>query len=86
MGLKQLVTQSLKEYEALALALARDRSRLGALRAHLIHERERLPLFDTPRFCRHLEQAYRHMWRTYRDGKPAATFRVERIATDGSGA
>lgn len=78
-GLQQLVTQSLEEYEALALSLARDPERLGALRAHLTQGRERLPLFDTPRFCRHLEQAYRHMTRTQRDGKPAATFHVERI-------
>jgi protein O-GlcNAc transferase len=80
-GLKQLIAQSLEEYEALALALARDRGRLRALRAHLTGDRERLPLFDTPRFCRHLEQAYRHMWRTCVEGKPAATFHVERIGT-----
>ena len=80
-GLKELVTHSLEEYEALALALARDRDRLRSLRTHLSHERERLPLFDTPRFCRHLEQAYRQMWRTQREGKPAATFHVSRIET-----
>jgi predicted O-linked N-acetylglucosamine transferase (SPINDLY family) len=80
-GLKQLITQSLEEYEALALALARDRGRMRALRAHLADDRERLPLFDTPRFCRHLEQAYRHMWRTYLDGKPATTFHVASIET-----
>jgi predicted O-linked N-acetylglucosamine transferase (SPINDLY family) len=84
-GLRQLITQSLEEYEALALALARDRETLSALRAQLTHERERLPLFDTPRFCRHLEQAYRHMWRNYRDGRPAATFHVEGVETPGSG-
>jgi protein O-GlcNAc transferase len=85
-GLKQLITQSLDEYEALALALARDREKLSALRAHLTRERQRLPLFDTPRFCRHLEQAYRYMWRTYRDGRPVATFHVEPIETHGFGA
>jgi len=78
-GLQELVTGSLEEYAALALALARDRKRLSALRAHLSDARERLPLFDTPRFCRHLEQAYRQMWQTYREGRPAATFHVGRI-------
>ena len=82
-GLNELVTQSLEEYEALALVLARDRERLRSLRAHLSRDRERLPLFDTPRFCRHLEQAYRQMWRTYREGKPAATFHVSPIGTAG---
>jgi len=78
-GLEQLVTHSLEEYEALARALAHDRDRLTSLHAHLSHERERLPLFDTPRFRRHLEQAYRQMWRTHREGRPAATFHVDRI-------
>jgi predicted O-linked N-acetylglucosamine transferase (SPINDLY family) len=80
-GLKDLVAHSLEEYEAIALALARDRDRLRSLRAHLSHEREQLPLFDTPRFCSHLEQAYRRMWQTHREGKPAATFHVDRIGT-----
>ncbi|HEY2036370.1 MAG TPA: tetratricopeptide repeat protein [Steroidobacteraceae bacterium] len=75
-GLKELVTDSLAQYEALALALARDRERLAALRQHLAWGREGLPLFDTPRFCGHLEEAYRHMWRTYRDGEPPTSFRV----------
>ncbi len=75
-GLQELVTDSLAQYEALALRLARDRERLAALRQHLAQGRERLPLFDTPRFCGHLEEAYRQMWRTHRDGKPPASFRV----------
>jgi protein O-GlcNAc transferase len=80
-GLTDLVTNSLEEYEALALALARDRQRLASLHAQLSHERLRLPLFDTPRFCGHLEQAYRHMWRTHREGRPASTFHVSRLET-----
>lgn len=85
-GLKELVTHSLEEYEALALALARDRARLKSLHAHLSQQRERLPLFDTPRFCRHLEQAYRHMWRTHQDGKPAETFHVGQKYASGTAA
>jgi predicted O-linked N-acetylglucosamine transferase (SPINDLY family) len=83
-GLQQLITYSLEEYEALALALARDHARLSVLRAHLTYARDRLPLFDTPRFTRHLEQAYRQMWRDHRDGKSPATFRVARDEADGS--
>lgn len=54
-GLPELVTHSLSEYEALALALARDPSRLGSLRARLAVNRREAPLFDTARFCRQLE-------------------------------
>ena len=79
-GLPQLVTRSLEEYEALALELARSPARLGAIRAHLTGRREALPLFDTPRFCRHLEAAYRHMWLLHREGRPPETFAVKRLA------
>ncbi len=80
-GLEDLVTRSLAEYEELAIELARDEERLNAIRARLSGGRERLPLFDTPRFCRHLEQAYRHMCRRDRNGEPPATFRVDPCAT-----
>jgi len=62
-GLSELVTSSLEEYETLALELARSPARLAALRARLTSNREALPLFDTPRFCRNLEQAYRQVLR-----------------------
>lgn len=62
-GLPELVTTSLEEYEALALALARDPARLATLRARLAATRETAPLFDTPRYTRHLEDAYHTMWR-----------------------
>jgi predicted O-linked N-acetylglucosamine transferase (SPINDLY family) len=61
-GLGELVARTLAEYEALALGLARDRPRLEALRRRLREERERAPLFDTPRFTRGLEAAYERMW------------------------
>jgi len=76
-GLGELVTTTLEEYERLALALARDPARLRALRSRLLRARDTAPLFDTPRFCRHLEAAYRQMWLTHSAGRPAQTFRVE---------
>ena len=80
-GLPELVASSVEEYELLALALARDRVRLASLRARLTRDREALPLFDTPAFCRHLEAAYRHMWLLCLEGRAPETFRVERIET-----
>jgi predicted O-linked N-acetylglucosamine transferase (SPINDLY family) len=85
-GLEELVTHSLAQYETLALELARDAQRLSAIRARLAAGREQLPLFDTPRFCRHLEQAYRRMWQRHRDGEPPVTFRVEPSAAPASAA
>lgn len=60
-GLPELITDTLEDYEALALALARDPARLKALRDKLAANRAAAPLFDTPRFARNLEAAYMAM-------------------------
>jgi predicted O-linked N-acetylglucosamine transferase (SPINDLY family) len=61
-GLPELATRSLAEYEALALQLAGDRGRLRQLRERLAANRGAAPLFDTERFRQNLESAYRAMW------------------------
>jgi predicted O-linked N-acetylglucosamine transferase (SPINDLY family) len=60
-GLPELITETAEDYEALALALARDPARLKALRDKLATNRATAPLFDTPRLARDLEAAYRTM-------------------------
>ena len=54
-GLPELVTETAEDYEALALALARDPERLKSLRDRLATNRAIAPLFDTPRLARDLE-------------------------------
>jgi predicted O-linked N-acetylglucosamine transferase (SPINDLY family) len=66
--LPELIAGSIEEYEALALKLARDPGRLAELRGKLVRNRNTAPLFDTPRFARHLESAYEIMWRHYLSG------------------
>jgi protein O-GlcNAc transferase len=53
--LPELVTQSLEEYEAPALKLARESAFLSAYRERLEENRPTAPLFDTVPFCAHLE-------------------------------
>jgi protein O-GlcNAc transferase len=60
-GLPELITESAADYEALALALVRDPTRLSALREKLASARATAPLFDTPRLARDLEAAYLRM-------------------------
>jgi len=67
-GLPELVTGSSQEYEALALALARDPQRLAAIRAKLAANCVDAPLFDTARFTRDLERAYDRAHALYREG------------------
>jgi len=62
-GLPELVTDSAQKYEDLAVRLATRPTTLARLRRRLARERLRLPLFDTPRQVRHLEQLYRQVAR-----------------------
>jgi predicted O-linked N-acetylglucosamine transferase (SPINDLY family) len=80
-GLPELVTSSLAEYEELAAALALDRDRLATVKAKLMRNRETQPLFDTARFTRDLEAAYTIMWERQQDGLPAASFAVNSTPT-----
>jgi predicted O-linked N-acetylglucosamine transferase (SPINDLY family) len=76
-GLPELVTQSLEDYEALALKLARDPDLLSGIRRKLQDNLGVTPLFDTDRFRHHLEAAYSTMVDIQRRGQPPRSFRVE---------
>lgn len=76
-GLPELVTPSLGEYEALALHLARDPGAIFALKAKLARNRDVFPLFDTVRFTRNLEAAFTTMCERQRRGQPPENFAVE---------
>ena len=78
-GLPDLVTTNLADYEALALKLATDPSALGKVRARLAANRSTFPLFDTDRFRRHIEAAYTTMWDIHQRGEAPRSFRVEPI-------
>lgn len=57
-GLPELVTQTLEDYEALALRLAREPELLQGLKSRLKNNRASMPLFDGMRFCRNIEAAF----------------------------
>ena len=59
--LPELITRTPADYEATALALARDPTRLKNLREKLAASRATTPLFDTAKFTRGLEAAYETM-------------------------
>lgn len=75
-GLRELVTTNLKDYEALALSLARDPWRLAAIKMKIARSRDALPLFDTDRFCLNIEAAYIKMWELWRTGEKPRSFAV----------
>lgn len=75
-GLPELITHSREEYEQAAIQFASDPALLAALHERLAAEKPRSPLFDTPRFLRHLETAYRTMWLRHAEGLPPQSFDV----------
>ena len=60
-GLPELMTENLADYEALALALARDPARLQGLKDRLAQNLPTAPLFDAERFRQGIEAAYVRM-------------------------
>ncbi len=77
MGMPDLVADSLEEYEALALRLARDPGARAELRTRIAANRPIMPLFDTARFVRNLERAYERMWDIHCAGQPPQPIRIE---------
>jgi len=75
-GFAELITDNLKDYEDLAVALAKDKPRLAALRARLVRDAPQSPLFATAAWTRHLEQAFRTMYETSQAGRTAESFAV----------
>ena len=61
LGLPELITETPAQFEALAIALAKEPARLKHLRQQLQENRLSAPLFDTRLFARHIEQAYTQM-------------------------
>ncbi len=75
-GLPELITASLDDYEALALKLAREPALLASLKDKLARNRSTCPLFDTRRYTRALEAAYITMWQRHQNGEPPQHFAV----------
>jgi protein O-GlcNAc transferase len=75
-GLPELVTTSLAEYESLARRLASAPAELQRLRERLKENLGSAPLYDTPRYVRNLEAAYEQMWAQHLAGRPPQRIEV----------
>ena len=76
-GMEELVTETIADFEGLAVALATDRDRLRALREKLAANRLTCALFDTARFTRNIETAYRTMHARWLAGEAPAAFSID---------
>ena len=78
-GMPELVTRTVDEYQRLAFRLATVPGDLAGLRTRLAANRDTTPLFDAPRLTRHLERGYELMWENHRQGRPPRTLVVPRL-------
>jgi predicted O-linked N-acetylglucosamine transferase (SPINDLY family) len=78
-GLPELVTNNLEEYESFALRLANEPAALQKLREKLARSRRDCAFFDSDRYRRHIESAYTTMWQLWQDGKPPQSFSIKAI-------
>ena len=75
-GLPELITSSLADYERRALDLARDKDLLDTLRGRLQSHRSTTTLFDSGLFARNIEKAFQTMWEIHASGSGPFSFRV----------
>lgn len=68
--LPELIAYSIEEYVQKAVYYATHPQELAVLRQRLISKRAQLPLFDTPNFVKHLENAYSQMAKMAWAGEP----------------
>ncbi len=66
--LPELITSNQLEYESLAIELAMHPEKFKAITAKLSRNILTTPLFDTPLFTKHIEDAYTQMYEQYQDG------------------
>ncbi len=79
-GLPELIAGNAADYRKCALRLAGEPAYLQSIRAKLSRNRSTMPLFDTARFCRHIEAAYQQMWERDRRGEDPQGFTVTSVA------
>jgi predicted O-linked N-acetylglucosamine transferase (SPINDLY family) len=75
--LPELITTTQAQYEATAIELATNPTKLKAIKMKLERNRLTTPLFDTKRFTKHIEAAYTQMYERYRADLPPVHIYIE---------
>jgi protein O-GlcNAc transferase len=75
-GLPELITTSLDDYENLAVELANNPDKLAEIKNKLSKNLSTYPLFKIDRFVGNLEKAYKLMWDNYAKGNEPKQLKV----------
>jgi len=76
MGLEELITRALDEYETLAVTLGRNPDMLKALQQKVHVQKKSGNLFNSVEMVRHLERAFKIMWQNFEKHGQAQTIRL----------
>jgi predicted O-linked N-acetylglucosamine transferase (SPINDLY family) len=76
LGMEELVTASLEDYEAQAVRIGLESGYAKSLKDKLERNRVDAPLFDTARLTRHMESAYEQMHERVQQGLGPQGFEV----------
>jgi predicted O-linked N-acetylglucosamine transferase (SPINDLY family) len=68
-GLTELISSSLEEYELKAITMALERAKLSQIRQQLSGSLGSSPLFDSKSFTKSIEVAFEKMWKLHLDGR-----------------
>lgn len=77
LGLPELITTTLDDYEQMAIELATNAEKLAAIKQKLHFNRLTTPLFNTPLYTKHLEAAYIRMFERYQTDLPPDHIYIE---------
>jgi protein O-GlcNAc transferase len=75
-GMPELIAPNVKAYERLAVDLATHPDQMKTLRRKLSIRRRKAPLFNTRLFTRHVELAFKFIWKRYMAGQSPQSFAV----------
>jgi protein O-GlcNAc transferase len=81
-GLSELITESLPDYEALSMELALNSEKLISFRKYLLENAKTSALFDTVRFVKNLEEAYVRIWHRHLSDKPPCDIDMTNVKYD----
>jgi len=69
LGLKELITKNIGDYENLAIKLASDPNFIGTIKSTLEENLKKKPLFNCEKFTGNIEKAYLEIQRLYNENK-----------------
>jgi predicted O-linked N-acetylglucosamine transferase (SPINDLY family) len=77
MGLEELITREISEYESLAVQIGCDHQKLKTLKEKLCQQVTAGNLFKTETAVRHLERAYGLMWDNFENGDKSSILKLQ---------